>query len=346
MKQRLYWLDNIKAFCIIAVVISHVNSFVFHNGASFINQVIDPFFMGGFFMVSGYLASKHFADQVSWKSLLKFNTYNLLIPLVIVGTLYALITDLAKHGGITSNPFVRMISNGDQLGYWFLLTIFIFKMMSMLTGLLAKSFRLQYHKIIQMSVYMLIYIVMGGGICLVIKYLFDSNPHYAMCLSGHIQMYMLMYLAGIILHNEKLFMFLQERDWVTTFMFAAGCVLCVCYDLMGLEHPLIIMTTYRMLIVVSMFVYFSKHLNKYYRCYTICGEQSLEIYVFHFFIIIGCSSYNSAWLEEITKLPIIFQLCISISIAICIILPTLGISNIVNNNKALRFILLGKRNNK
>ena len=155
-----------------------------------------------------------------------------------------------------------------------------------------------------------------------------------------------MYLAGIILHNEKLFMFLQERDWATTFMFAAGCVLCVCYHLMGLEHPLIIITTYRMLIVVSMFVYFSKHLNQYYRYYTICGEQSLEIYVFHFFIIIGCSSYNSAWLEEITKLPIIFQLSISMSIAICIILPTLGISNIVNKNKALRFILLGKRNNK
>ncbi|MBG6062536.1 fucose 4-O-acetylase-like acetyltransferase [Flavobacterium sp. CG_9.1] len=164
MKQRLYWIDNIKAFCIIAVVISHVNSFVLHNSASFINQVIDTFFMGGFFMVSGYLASKNFSDQVSWKSFVQFKTYDLLIPLVIVGTLYALITDLGEHGGITSNPFVHMITNGDQLGYWFLLTLFIFKIMSMLTGLLAKSLRLQYHKIIHKALYILIYIVLGGGV--------------------------------------------------------------------------------------------------------------------------------------------------------------------------------------
>lgn len=151
-----------------------------------------------------------------------------------------------------------------------------------------------------------------------------------------------MYLAGIILHNNNLFMFLQERDWTTTLMFASGCVLCVCYHLMDLGHPLIIMTTYRILIVIAMFVYFSKHLNQYCRYFTICGEQSLEIYVFHFFIIIGCSAYNTAYLEEIAKLPFIFQLWISISITVFIVLSTLALSNIVNKNKALRFILLGK----
>lgn len=170
MKSRIYFLDNLKSFCILAVIASHVNSFIFHNGACFMNKAIDTFFMGTFFMVSGYLGYKVFADENSIRKFFQLKTYNLLFPLFIVGSLYVLCQDMYANGEVTQNPIWTMISNGDQMGYWFLLTLFAFKMMAIVTGGLTNIEVLISHKVIYHSAQLTVFLLCGGGLFVLPKY--------------------------------------------------------------------------------------------------------------------------------------------------------------------------------
>lgn len=162
-QQRIYYLDNLKAFCTLAVIASHVNSFVFSNGGCFMNKAIDTFFMGIFFMVSGYLGHRTFAEKVSLRKFFEAKTYNLLIPLFVVGTVYVLCHDLATNGRMTVNPLLKMITNGDQMGYWFLLTLFVFRIMALVTGAITNGEVLKRHQVIHCAVQLPVYCAVGGG---------------------------------------------------------------------------------------------------------------------------------------------------------------------------------------
>lgn len=162
MKQRIFYLDNLKAFAILTVIASHVNSFVFSNGGCFMNKAIDTFFMGTFFMVSGYLGHRAFTEKMSLRKFLEVKTYNLLIPLLVVGTIYVFCHDLATNGRITVNPLLKMITNGDQMGYWFLLTLFVFRLMALVTGAITNGEVLKRHRVIHCAVQLPVYSVVGG----------------------------------------------------------------------------------------------------------------------------------------------------------------------------------------
>lgn len=219
MKPRLFYLDNLKAFAILAVIASHVNSFVFSNGGCFMNKVIDTFFMGTFFLVSGYVGYRAFAEKVSLRKFLEVKTYNLLIPLFVVGTFYVLCHDLAANGSMTVNPLLRMITNGDQMGYWFLLTLFVFRMMALVTA---------------------------------------------------------------------------------------------------------------------------KFMDKPIRRFTTLGIHSLEVYVLHYFVIIGCSDYSAIWIEGIKKMPFLFQLMLCVGVTAVIATVTMLIARVVNHNAVIKKFVLGK----
>lgn len=126
------------------------------------NKAIDTFFMGIFFMVSGYLGHRAFAEKVSLRKFFEVKTYNLLIPLFVVGTVYVLCHDLATNGRMTVNPLLKMITNGDQMGYWFLLTLFVFRIMALVTGAITNGEVLKRHQVIHCAVQLPVYL---GGDC-------------------------------------------------------------------------------------------------------------------------------------------------------------------------------------
>lgn len=162
LKSRIYYLDNLKAFCIIAVIMSHVNTFVFGNGECFMNKAIDTFFMGTFFMVSGYLGYKVLYGEVTGRKLLELKTYSLLLPFLIVGSICVLCMDICSNGEVTQNPIWTMISNGDQQGYWFLLTLFVFKLMALLTGLLMNAWNRRCRWSIAPLLPLMVFVLVGG----------------------------------------------------------------------------------------------------------------------------------------------------------------------------------------
>ena len=69
-QQREYWIDTLKAICIICVYIAHCESFYCpsYNIARFI---VSPFYVNAFFFINGYLiVRKYFKND-------KINNYSL-----------------------------------------------------------------------------------------------------------------------------------------------------------------------------------------------------------------------------------------------------------------------------
>lgn len=153
---------------------------------------------------------------------------------------------------------------------------------------------------------------------------------------------MLFFAVGALLHRGNLLLRLQNRDALMALMFALGIVLFTTYQVADLGHPLLFITTYRICIVVPMFVYFSKWLDRPINRFTTFGVHSLELYVFHYFLIIGCSGYNASWIEGVKELPFLFQLMLNGVVTAVIATVTLQIAKVANHNAAVKKFVLGK----
>lgn len=83
MKQRLLYLDNLKGFLIILVILGHCIEYgteSFDENTLF--KIIYSFHMPLFFMISGYLSYK---EPLNWISSVKRRGYQLLVPYVLWG---------------------------------------------------------------------------------------------------------------------------------------------------------------------------------------------------------------------------------------------------------------------
>lgn len=67
MKERIGYVDAMRAFAIISVVVAHLNYFSFDNCNSIFDQCITAFFIPLFFFISGIFAK----NEISIKLLSK-----------------------------------------------------------------------------------------------------------------------------------------------------------------------------------------------------------------------------------------------------------------------------------
>lgn len=170
----------------------------------------------------------------------------------------------------------------------------------------------------------------------------SGNELWYKCFSDHLLYYMLFYYGGALLRRFQLLPRLQRNDALIAASFAMGITLCVAYHVANLAHPLMLITLYRMCIVLPIFVYFSKFMDRPIGRFTTFGIHSLEVYVLHYFMIIDCSCYSSPWISEVSRLPFFFQLSINLIITCALAAITLSLARVVDNNSTLRIVLFGK----
>lgn len=153
---------------------------------------------------------------------------------------------------------------------------------------------------------------------------------------------MLFYYGGALLRRFQLLPRLQRGDALMEASFATGITLCVAYHVAGLAHPLMLITLYHMCIVLPIFVYFSKFMDRPIGRFTTFGIHSLEVYVLHYFMIIGCSDYSAIWIEGIKEMPFLFQLMLCVGVTAVIATVTMLIARVVNHNAVIKKFVLGK----
>lgn len=322
MKKYLPWIDNAKGIGIFSVLLSHTGLAIFHQPENIINHFIPWFYMPLFFMAAGYVAYKPISQIVSLRSLFVAKNFCLLIPFFVFGIIYTVLLDYSKNGILTENPLTSLLTSGRNNGYWFLLFLFVFRYITLLG-----RFFLQKKVIKRISGLFFLFIVF-----------------FCLFYFQHTYIYYVFYLIGMYFRkNSKIFGYLQLNDTIIgcVFLFVVAVAFArEMYDLpLGFAASLFMM----LLFTPCVFISISKtESGGVIRFFNYVGHRSLEIYVIHYFFLMQLNVTGYFDFIHLNDLPFVLQLFLFFTCAFLILLPTLLCEKIINSNRFLQKILLGK----
>ncbi len=245
----------------------------------------------------------------------------LLIPLFVAGSAYCI---------FKGNDIFVWIKSGFG-GYWFLYVLAILSIFFILFERIARVFSRCYLYaglwIIPYCLFVFMkikHIEIGGGSLIPIN---------------HFVNYYRYYLIGWLCHKYKYMnKFLLENKIVYPFAFIVYLLQWHYCDYHNMF--LIFAGALGAIIVLQSWFYYRVNDSHTLKILSHIGRNSLNIYIFHYFFIPDVSNVMYDFLN--VENPFIWTLLFSLLLAIPIVLASCFIGDIVNHNKYLRFVILGK----
>jgi len=318
-KQRIEWLDFMKAVAIFIVVLGHIGHRVSGDYPPFV-RLVEFMEMPFFFMLSGILAGKVIGKPI-WSTLIK-KIKTLIVPFLTCGI----------PATIILGRFEEYINNQFHGGYWFLLSLttcwicfLIMQHFARLFGTFVKNIIVQ---LILLHIPFYIYVLCSKYIPDHIDDLLSLNYTFT---------YYRFFLLGYFVYTYIPFERLQQIYSYGIHYFIVVFI-SVLY-LKGIE-PSVSLVLIRILFVLSFFgLLWDFHKSLPHWMMTVSnyvGTRTLGIYVFHYLI--------SPWfvLVPFKHLSSGFMFLTAILITAIVIAFTLLFMIPIENNKYLRFVFLGK----
>ena len=329
MKQRLEWLDIMKGFTIILVVLGHVlNSQNLFNHP--VNIWLHYFHMPFFFLLSGFLAI-HSLKQ-SLLSNIRKKIISLILPFISCGLFYHL----------TMSNVSAFVSNVHHGGYWFLLSLFTCWIL-FLSVMKLLSF-VSMHKFFIEIVALLSPFFLGN---LLMKYLSEEmlNLTTFPFTFSYYRFFILGYFMGRV-YQDKFFLEKLKLAQMRAIFTACSIVLFMLASLLILTQKVFITaiptTVWQVVFCVTLFfiLYKSDSFIRPYLSKLLCyfGRNSLAIYVFHSFFV-----YEFGFSSIVNLLPHSFQFLFAVVITIIVLVGTLAVAEFFKNNKYLSLLFLGQK---
>lgn len=319
MTNRDTNLDFCKGVAIFLVVMGHVLQFVI-NDKGRMYDFIYTFHMPFFFMLSGYLAWKPKEFGLSfWAK----KARTVLLPMFVVGGIFSL----------AYNEMGNFIMHGFHAGYWFLLSLFEI----WLAFALMRCVTIKLHiKNVWLEVFVLllpfiVIKVMGGRLpqSVVDALTLNLSP-------AHYRWFVLGYFLG----SRKKFKDFLMKDSIQALSVALFCGIMLLYFTGTPWICRIPFSILQMVLCLACYVLCSivnKNMSfKPAHFIQTCGGKSLQIYVFHYFFIYQFSMELSGISEG-------FKMLIAVGVTLVVLLLALSIGWLVEQNKHLSFLFLGKQ---
>ncbi len=283
--KRLEYIDAARGLAIFTVVYSHICLFCVpeYHSASALIDFLRIYFLNGFFFISGLLANNTVCSTSNVRSLLWKRTYQLLIPAVIVGLTYAYAHNIST---------LSFFFNEAKYGYWF--TISLFEMY-----VIYYMYSLLFNRIISKKVSTVIFVL----ICFSLYFAFKSKPA-PQTINGLLgwkdtMFYIPFFSIGLLFSQYKYLIHKIENK--TPFLIFIG--LCLSYYM---PVPLLIQRIFVVVFVVWMIheLYArpskSKLINGIKKFLLFVGNNSLEIYFLHYFILFSLPICIGEYLETVS----------------------------------------------
>ena len=187
MKQRIVYIDNLKALAIFTVGVGHVFFFTWNKFEDNIwNHLIDAYNMPLFFYLSGMFAKENMTlKQIGRKA------KQLIIPTVTIGGTYTYL-----NNGIHDYFF-----GVSHFGYWFLPALFIMFILFYIRCLLVKVYP-KNNGVKNMLLLDLLYMFGVWGITKIIALYIPENIYNLICLN-QIRTYVLFFWGGFLTWKNK-----------------------------------------------------------------------------------------------------------------------------------------------
>ncbi len=332
-KQRIIYLDFIKGYAILLVILGHCIQYNITNGFdnNIIFRYIYSFHMPLFMLVSGYITK--YMSNIDFKHFLTKKTKHLIVPFLS----WAIIGCLIYNRNIITT-IKKLFFDPSNGGLWFLTTLFSLSLIICILNIISNKIKINFYILI--SIFSLFF-VCAGAIC-------KTNILGIRSISW----YYIFYVSGIILkqyENQKIIAILYKNVYWELLLFVIFAYFFR-RSYTSNDYSIISKLTFfanklfvAFLGIMSSYFICKKYLsskdNKIIRIFSKIGQKTLGIYAIQFiaikfltkFDIINIFGYNC----DIT-IHIIFDFILAAIISYYMTLT-------LEKNKYTSKILLGKQ---
>ena len=321
--NRIEYIDLLKGFAIILVVMGHVAEKSMNITTTPFNEFYGSFHMPLFMFLSGIFAFKSFKDWNVGEVIifLKKKATRILIPFIAIGGVYSLL--------FCDN--LMDVYCGVSSGYWFLPALFYCMLFGLIVYWLINKIRK-----LNNPLWLLIMHGMFWGILIISYYRgwLENIPYSLHALKMYPYFLMGTFFSKYTAFKDKV---LYSNHLFTIAII--GYILCLMFQD---EIPVNLKYTgcFAIIILINMFVKYNQYIPEKL---SFIGKYSLEIYVFHWFLL---PTLNSLGLWVSTQSlgvneNFIILFCITFVIAVPIIGICIILSKIIQNSKFLNAVCFG-----
>ena len=339
MGQSIEYLDAIRGFAIILVVIGHAIAWSYtdwHEICLYVSsqpsnykiggmvwQIIYSFHMALFFVVSGFLSGNSIVTKQSIISKVQNKVIRLLIPYFATGYLIY---------------FVR-----GNWGYWFLLALFIVSILWLFMSLLLN--RINHHNSIWID------IVVMGMFYFLLRLLAFYIPVTGIVLNSNVLKYFVPFCFGVLMkRHQGLAKMVQSPYTFTVCLILFVLLFSTRYIT---DYPILYKTIEKVnfftsvLAILACVVVFHMFIEgvpqKYEKCLAYLGRNSLPIYILHILFVIQIHEVGCFILQQNAVTSITLQIVYSLIISAIAISLSLFTYRVLRHSALIRLLMFGEK---
>lgn len=339
MYQRIEYIDAIRGFAIILVVMGHAIAWNYPDWnkvclfsqtqskelmiGGVVWQLIYSFHMALFFMVSGYLSGLADINRSNFFSRIKNKTLRLLIPYLATGYLIF---------------FVR-----GNWGYWFLLTLFEMSIIWMFLYVLLKKFNPTSAVWKDIIVMALVYGILRG------LSVFSLTAEY---IDSNLLKYFIPFCFGCLMRRHYEIESLVKNKNVYTFCLILFFLLFISRYMTDIPILYKVVEKFEFFFSISalcaciatfsifMKGSFSPKIEKFLEY---LGTVSMPIYILHILFVIQLPIVGVFFLEQSPVTSITMQIVYSLAVSAVVISLSIFLYNILRRSALIRLLLFGEK---
>lgn len=334
--KRIAYIDSIKGFAILLVVMGHT----FHDFKGINMAFIDfiyAFHMPLFFIISGYLGYKKDYDINQSLFYLRNKAIGLIIPFLFLGSIYTLIYNY---------DYILLFTDSMKMGYWFTFSLFLIFCLYYIVEIIYSSL-----KNIRNQNFTYIILLLIPYICLEYTRIYNylSPEIYNLIGGQNLRVYYFYFIVGILIKKYNCWAYLFSNKYLYAISIL---IFSVCFYTRHSNYSnylTLIMLGTTGSFITTYFFYNNFNRIPFNNIFVNLGEKSLDIYVLHYFFLIRIpqspillqDSFTSQLLSNNIEIQIFVSLilsCITISVSYII-------SRIIRENSLLSLISLGIKRN-
>ena len=334
MTQRIAYIDALRGYVMLLVVLGHVPMYSYHATGMFSFSLIPPtFHLALFFFISGWFVKDN--GRSLW-TMVKEKFVQLIIPTAIFYLLYCWL----NHIDIVDNLW----HDKYKAGYWFCIVLFCFFLLAKLFFLLTARWKSHVGGVILASAVCLVALMLNtnGATNLL------STYHIPNILCLQQWQYFVFFCLGALAHRhqDRFFRMLDNQ-----YIMGAGIAIfllsfMVCYQqsvgLWGIKAEFLL---WGLLGAVVSFAFFRKYEEAFHQNTLIgkslqyIGRRTLDVYLLHFFFLPSNLQIVGAFFKDNSNPTI--ELFMSLAISLMTVALCLLTSNIIRLSPLLAHWVLG-----
>ncbi len=313
MNNRLEYIDILRGFAIITVVMGHIIQYNIHGiAASACFDFIYSFHMGFFFFISGCTASLS-ADKNVWDNFYSFlykKCCQLLVPFIVWGLVIYSIVNSVHYSDIPCR-FVEIFSQPDNQSPWFLLYLFCIQIVFFVCCALSAKSRIKYARLF----------VLFTSIPVVFTVLFLKNkfvtPYFVWISPDYLLLFLLGFLVQTYTNNDNRVKYVVLLCSIAFIYYAPQYDFYHYSSQMRIIKIIVSISFSFAVFYVAKFA-FSESGEWTRKILRILGTNTLEIYVSHYYFV---QFYPQPWIDAglinvIPLLVLVFLISIPVSLFI------------------------------